>query len=84
MVYKPAHKQDDPAKRPGQIRTEISLRDYYQRKGYVNDNTSTNSEPVFRPKKLSFDEWYLQQGLQYDLSVKAKMMDCWKIAQENV
>jgi hypothetical protein len=73
-----AHKQTDPAKKPGQIKNDITLGDYIERK-----------EKAYTPK-MTFNKWWRQNykawldyddysNLQDDL---AKAV--WKAAQENM
>jgi hypothetical protein len=76
-MSKPAHKQDDPTKYPGQIKNEVTLGDYIERK------TSVEKRLEIQKKKLTFDEWYAQRGWDYGLTIKHRMMDLWDAAQEN-
>jgi hypothetical protein len=82
-VAKPAHKQDDPAKYPGQIKNEITLDDYYTRKGYVS------SDSMEVKKKLSFEEWYRQNRVRLSHLPRLKdggrnyAIEIWNAAQEN-
>jgi hypothetical protein len=77
MTFKPAHKEDDPSKLPGQIRNEITLGDYIKQK------TSVEKRLEIQKKKMTFDDWWNDRKLQFDLTMKLKFFDCWDTAQEN-
>lgn len=72
MIRTPAHKQTDPAKAAGQIKT---LGDYIQQKT-AND-----------PKKLTFDEWYAARfkyanGSEIHIYLACK--DTWDASRANL
>lgn len=77
MIRTPAHKQTDPAKAPGQIRT---LGDY------ILTVVAEEGKPI-RPKKLSFEQWWAlnrtAENCYYGLSA-AQCRNIWSQAQENV
>lgn len=77
-VFKPAHKDTDNP--PGQIRNDVTLSDYIDRK----ERTYNPQDLTVVKKKLTFDEWYKSKGLDFDLSYKAVLMDCWDASRENV
>ena len=91
-MSKPAHKQDDPAKAPGQVVNDITLGDYITRKNYHEAFDRVAEENGLKKKKLTFDEWYSQSGwaarkkpLMLDVeSLNRIMSSVWKAAQENV
>jgi hypothetical protein len=86
MTFQPAHKdtKNPPAqlrqqvgqelhemKRTGQIKNEVTLQDYMERKKYIPTEKGRNTHGVRtfkitqeidkeQPKKLTFDEWYNQ------------------------
>lgn len=75
-MSKPAHKQDDPKKAPGQIVNtgwEKTLGDYVKRK-----------EEIYGvKKKMTFDEWYSLVGFLYKGN-QHELRKVWDTAQENV
>ena len=91
-MAKPAHKQDDPAKFPGQIKwdcldttlddsrsSEKTLNDYIKRKEKQYD-VGTSKTP-----KLTFEEWWTELGLcdDGDSVLYTYTLMAWKAAQEN-
>lgn len=97
MTFKPAHKEDDPAKKPGQIVTspvaavtrgesvtiDKTLTDYIARK-----RRQDAFDTVAQEKKLTFDEWYSPTNGPWHWQFEDKlfiecMRECWKAAQEN-
>jgi len=94
-MSKPAHKQDDAAKAPGQVVNDITLGDYITRKNYHEAFDKVSEEVgLKRPpeKKLTFEEWFSQSGwaarnkpLMLDVESLNKIMSSvWKAAQDNV
>lgn len=70
MMRVPFHKQTDPAKQAGQIKNEVTLGDYLEKK-----------YPEEMKKKLTFDEWWHQNNddsLCYNCAKHT-----WQAAQEN-
>jgi len=78
MIHTQPHKQTDPMKKPGQIKNDITLADYIQRK--TEDRTFPGK------KKLTFKEWTdnpmnwsWNSAIQYE-----DLLALWHGAQENV
>ena len=93
MFHKPAHKQIGSIS-PGQIKNDITLSDYIERKQnsfnrypYMKHSTA---EPILETpkKKLTFEEWWKKQMPMYEDKPFEYMVDAaeaaWKAAQENV
>lgn len=78
MTFKPAHKEDDPAKAPGQIRNDVTLADYVQHKMEL---TPVNQVASYLPK-MTFDEWYMKH-FTWNESIRAVAKVIWDAAQEN-
>lgn len=78
-MAKPAHKQDDPAKAPGQLvnaEWDKTLKDYLKRKELIS------------PTKLTFDQWWGKhmawQFPEAHLEERSQQfLACWIAAQEN-
>jgi hypothetical protein len=74
-MSKPAHKQDDPAKAPGQVVNDIKLADYYNRKRQLY-------EQLEKKPKMTFQEWWKQDSSHIDMYKTAQA--AWKAGQENI
>lgn len=86
MTFKPAHKQDNPALKPGQT--------VYGFDRYPYLKSGSIAEPSAKPK-LTFDEWAASQGYGYFVSpnkfkwTSSQTLDqdeareIWNAAQEN-
>jgi hypothetical protein len=79
MTFQPAHK--DTKNPPGQIRNEITLQDYMERKNYVS---KSQQKRIDIQKKLTFEE-YMKIGDRhmYFAYTIEDMQACWEAAQEN-
>lgn len=78
-MSKPAHKQDDPNKMPGQIKNDVTLGDYIERKSKSMEKRIGIQSAS--PKKLTFDEWFDASGYsEYSRSI---CQAAWNTAQEN-
>ena len=81
---KPAHKETDPMHTPGQIKNDITLADYIERK-----TKHDAFEQVAQEKKLTFDEYYRQTKQELGRLAmrkdggRAMYYHVWKAAQEN-
>lgn len=68
-IRTPAHKQTDPSKAPG----VVTLGDYIDQK------------MKGEPKKLSFEEWYLQEYGDLEMCTHIRISrKAWEAAQKNV
>jgi hypothetical protein len=57
VIRTPAHKQTDPAKAPGQVKSEHTLGEYIAKK----------YPPEIKHSMSSFDEWFYAYTLKYGL-----------------
>jgi hypothetical protein len=98
MIFKPAHKQDDLKKAPGQIRNDVShlavrperpqdvtLSDYIERKTRHDSFNAVAAE-----NKKTWGEWYFEYtknnpafSMQLTGEIVIALQHCWKTAQEN-
>ena len=68
----PAHKQTDPAKKPGQIRHAVTLADYIERK-----------EVAYAPK-LTFNEWFTKNWDWSRPLHQEDIEEVWYASRENM
>lgn len=78
-MSKPAHKQDDPSKKPGQIKNDVTLGDYIERKSKSMEKRIGIQSAA--PKKLTFDEWWNKYNDDSLCFQSAKY--AWRAGQEN-
>lgn len=84
----PSHKHVGP-KGPGQIKNDITISDYIERKQNSFDRypymKHSTAEPQETVKKLSFDEWWDLHGDKFPFAYpKASAQLLWDQAQKNV
>lgn len=95
-MSKPAHKQDDPAKKPGQIQYGLALEsgefipaDQLPIRGqakYLRDVIGRIQQEEQEKPKLTFEQWYAKHSKELPIwwqrnDVPARMI--WQHAQEN-
>ena len=80
-MSKPAHKQDDPSKKPGQIKNDVTLGDYIERKTDNMNSKSVQKRLEIQKKKLTFDEWWNKYNDDSLCFQSAKY--AWRAGQEN-
>ena len=91
-MSKPAHKQDDPAKAPGQVINEVALGDYIHRKNYHDAFDKVAEEMGLKKKKMTWGQWYFEYCKEHPellqnsnaVNIVLALQHCWKVAQENV
>lgn len=85
-MSKPAHKQDDPAKSPGQIVNDITLGDYITRKNYHEAFDKVAEEKGLKKNKLKFDDWWDEHKWDNPCFrlTREEGFVIWKAAQDNV
>lgn len=80
-MSKPAHKQDDPRKMPGQIKNDVTLGDYIERK-----SKSMEKRLEIQKKKLTFEEWltlYYGGVNALPTEITNFMLTAWNAGREN-
>ena len=85
-MSKPAHKQDDPSKKPGQIKNDVTLGDYIERKSKSMEKRIgiQSADPKNGFWKLTFDEWWNSNESKPFWDVDGQFAyGIWKAAQEN-
>ncbi len=87
-AFVPAHKQTDPQHAPGQIVnpvnplgfTDQTLGDYIRRKDKIH---AAFDDVAAEQKKLSFDNWWLEEARNFPHLATSDAEFIWKAAQEH-